>query len=121
MKWMEIQRMYKSEEEYQLMLGKLKEICKQKNMSQYALAKATGMSTSSMSSLMKGETRPYIHSMLMICEALDVSIGELFDNKVSGDDVDEETFTRIYRCLTPEKRKVLKVYMDMLMQYNGEL
>lgn len=26
-----------------------------------------------------------------------------------------------YQCLSPEKKRMLKVYMDMLLQYGGEL
>lgn len=113
--------MYKPEEEYQRMLERLKEICKQRKMTQYALAKATGMSTSSMNSLMKGETKPYIFTLLMICEVLNVSIGELFESRSSGNDENEEILIRIYRNLPPEKQKMLNVYVDMLVQYNGEL
>lgn len=113
--------MYRSEEEYQAMLKRLREICQQKNMTQYALAKVTGMSTSSMNNLMKGVTRPYIYTILMICEALDVSIGELFEHRDSGYEEDEEVLIRAYRCLPPEKRKMLRVYMDMLVKYTGEL
>lgn len=113
--------MYNPEETYQHMLEKLKTICKQKHVSQYALAKKTGMSTSSMSCLMKGKTKPYIYTMLMICDALDVSIGELLEEGNYVYSVDEETFINAYRSLSPEKRKMLKLYMDMLMQYGGEI
>ena len=51
--------MYNPDEDYQAMLTKLKAICKNKNITQYALAKATGMSTSSMSCLMR-EKRNHI-------------------------------------------------------------
>ena len=46
--------MYNPDEDYQVMLAKLKTICQNKNITQYALAKATGMSTSSISCLMRG-------------------------------------------------------------------
>lgn len=110
------------DEEYQIMLNKLKMICKQKNMTQYALAKATGMSISSISNLMKGETRPYIYTLLMICDALNISLGELITDVGSlENDEDEGWLIRNYRCLSPEKRRMLKVYVDMLMQYNGKI
>ena len=56
-------------------IAKLKTICQNKNITQYALAKATGMSTSSISCLMRGETKPYIYTVLTICDALNVTIG----------------------------------------------
>lgn len=113
--------MYNPDEDYQVMLAKLKTICQGKNITQYALAKATGMSTSSLSYLMRGETKPYIYTMLTICDALDVTIADLFEKEASGYDEDVEDLIRAYRCLSPEKKKMLKVYMDMLLQYSGEL
>ena len=113
--------MHKPDEEYQLMLDKLKMICKQKNITHYALAKATGMSTSSISCLMKGKTKPYIYTMLIICDALDVSIAELLENGSFGCDTEEENLIRDFRCLSQEKKRMLRVYADMLLQYNGEL
>ena len=97
--------MYNPDEDYQAMLTKLKAICKNKNITQYALAKATGMSTSSMSCLMRGETKPYIYTVLTICE----------------EDEDVREMIEAYQCLSPEKKRMLKVYMDMLLQYGGEL
>lgn len=46
-------------ETYQKMLTTLQRYCKEKKMTVYALAKATGLSTSSLSNLLKGNTKPY--------------------------------------------------------------
>lgn len=111
--------MYNPDEDYQVMLAKLKTICQNKNITQYALAKATGMSTSSLSCLMRGETKPYIYTVLTICDALNVTIADLLERQ--GDDENLEGLIETYRGLSPEKKKMLKVYMDMLLHYNGEL
>lgn len=111
--------MYNPDEDYQVMLAKLKTICQNKNITQYALAKATGMSTSSLSCLMRGETKPYIYTVLTICDAMNVTIADLLERQ--GDDENLEGLIETYRCLSPEKKKMLKVYMDMLLHYNGEL
>lgn len=113
--------MYNPDKDYQVMLTKLKTICQDKNITQYALAKATGMSTSSLSCLMRGETKPYIYTVLTICDALDVTISDLFEKQASGYDEDVENLIRAYRCLSPEKKRMLKNYMDMLLQYDGKL
>ena len=113
--------MYNPDEDYQAMLTKLKTICKNKNITQYALAKATGMSTSSMSCLMRGQTNPYIYTVLTICDALDVTIADLLEKQASEYDEDVEDLIRAYRCLSPGKKRMLKVYMHMLLQYSGEI
>lgn len=111
--------MYNPDEDYRLMLERLKSICKQKNKTQYAIAKRTGISTSSMSNLMKGDSRPYLYTMLLICDALDISIRELFESNDTGGTAEEEQIITAYRIMSPEKRRALKIYADMLQQYNG--
>ena len=63
--------MYDSEKEYQMMFERLKDICKQRKITNYALAKATNLSNSSISNLMNGKTTPYVDTLLRICSALD--------------------------------------------------
>lgn len=112
--------MYNPDEDYQRVLDKLNAICKQKNMSKYALAKATGMSSSSISSLLNGETKPYVYTMLLICNALEVPMGELFE-KGDFDCETEEQIINAYRSMPPEKQRMLQIYADMLSKYDGEL
>ena len=48
------------DETYQKMLEKLREHCEREKMSIYALAKNTNLSTSSLSNLLNGKTKPYV-------------------------------------------------------------
>lgn len=114
--------MYNPDEEYKEMLNKLISICKQKNVSQYALAKATGMSTSSMSYIMAGRTKPYIYTVLMICSVLNISIGELFEKSdMFVEDGEINNLVNSYRRMSFEKRRLLQLYADMLLQYDEQL
>lgn len=70
---------------------------------------------------MRGETKPYIYTVLTICDALDVTIADLLEKQASEYSEDEEVLIRVYRSLSSEKKRMIKVYMDMLSQYNGEL
>lgn len=106
------------DEEYLLIMERLKHILEQKNMSKYALAKATKMSTSSVNSLMNGKTKPYLYTLLLICETLEVPIVELFEHE-SDRDSTEDWIINAYRSMSSEKRKMLNVYVDMLVQYKG--
>ena len=115
-----IDEMYNPEEDYQRMLNKLNAICKQKNMSKYALAKATGMSSSSMSNLLNGKTKPYLYNMLLICSALEISMGELLEEG-NFDYEDEERIVSAYHIMSPEKQRMLQIYVDMLLHYDGEV
>lgn len=70
---------------------------------------------------MRGETKPYIYTVLTICDALDVTIADLLEKEASEYGEDVENLISAYRCLSPEKKRILKVCMDILLQYSGEL
>lgn len=110
--------MYDSEKEYQIIFERLQNICKQRNITNYALAKATNLSNSSISNLMNGKTTPYVHTLLKICSALGISIAELIgeEEKVNSE---EMLLIQDYRMMSSEKRKLLKLYIDMLAAYKG--
>lgn len=73
--------MYNPNEEYEAMIIKLKQICKEKDISPYALAKKAEISTSTMSYLMSGKTKPELYTILSICNVLQINIGDLFGEK----------------------------------------
>ena len=120
--------MYNPDEECKAMVAALKKLCEQKGMSPHALAKEAGISTSTMSYLMKGKTRPQVYTVLELCNVLGVSINELFDRPntdVSTETgiqyitCDEKKLLDCYRGLSDKKKKLLRIYVDMLRQYEG--
>lgn len=130
--------MYDPEKECKAMIAAIKKICVQKNMTPHALAKEAGISTSTMSYLVNGKTKPQVYTVLLLCNVLGVTISELFDNKVvistanpvSTDfpesglfflTFEEKKLLDCYRDLSNPKRDLLKIYMNMLYQYNDEL
>lgn len=121
--------MYCPDEECRAMIAALKNICKLKNVSPFILAKECGISTSTMSYLLNGKTNPQISTILILCNALGISAGDLFENRKRFDDTDgsemveqyvtQEEMELLYRYrLFSEKKKVLlNTYVDMLSQY----
>ena len=120
--------MYNPDEECKAMVAALKRLCEQKGMSPHALAKEAGISTSTMSYLMKGKTRPQVYTVLELCNVLGVSINELFsrpDTDVTAETgiqyitCDEKNLLDCYRGLSDKKKELLRIYVDMLRQYKG--
>lgn len=120
--------MYNPDEECKAMVAALKKLCEQKGMSPHALAKEAGISTSTISYLMKGKTRPQVYTLLELCNVLGVSINELFDRPntdVSTETgiqyitCDEKKLLDCYRGLSDKKKELLRIYVDMLHQYEG--
>lgn len=118
--------MYNPDEECKEMVAVLKKLCEQRGMSPHALAKKAGISESTMSYIMKGKTKPQVYTVLGLCNALGVRIGDLFDER---DDIsesvgfvtfDEKELVNCYRCLSDQKRELLRIYIDMLQQYEDK-
>jgi transcriptional regulator with XRE-family HTH domain len=72
--------MYDPEQECKVMIKNLKRLCKEKNISANALAIEAGISTSTMSYIMNGKSKPYVYTVLMICNVLGVTVSELFED-----------------------------------------
>lgn len=115
-------RLYAMEvdETYQKMLEKLREHCEREKMSIYALAKNTNLSTSSLSNLLNGKTKPYVYTLLLICDALSISITDLADKDVSMTE-DEKWIISSYRSLSTKKKEMLTTYIKMLSQYEEKM
>lgn len=111
--------MYNPDEECNKLVIKIKKICALKGLSYYSLAKKSHISTSTMHAIIKGKTRPQIYTLLQICNVLEVSIYELFDEDFLGELSEEEKEILFnFQCLTEKKKVLLKIYMDMLKCYN---
>lgn len=118
--------MYDPDEECKAMIAAIKRLCEQKNMSPHALAKEAGISTSTISYLVNGKTKPQVCTVLMLCNVLGVRISDLFDNNVVSTGVqyitcEEEKLLNCYRGLSDRKKELLRIYVDMLRRYDDEL
>lgn len=115
--------MYNPDEECRKIMDSVREICVSQGISQNALAKAAGISNSTMSSLMTGKTSPYVHTLLKICNALGVRLEDVVETgETSGHESNrEETgIQKFYRRLPEYKKEQLCIYMDMLEQYDRD-
>lgn len=122
--------MYDPDEECKAMIATIKRLCEHKNMTPHVLANKAGMSTSTISYLVNGKTKPQIYTIPMLCNVLGVRISDLFDNvattEISGSGIqyityEEEKLLDCYRGLSDKKRELLRIYVDMLRQYEDEL
>lgn len=122
--------MYDPDEECKAMIATIKRLCEQKNMTPHALVKEAGISTSTISYLVNEKTKPQVYTILILCNVLGVRLSDLFDNVATTEifesgiqyiTYEEEKLLDCYRGLSDEKRKLLRIYVDMLRQYENEL
>lgn len=121
--------MYNPDKTCKVMINRIKKICDQKKMTPYTLAKEAGVSTSTVSYLLSGRTKPQVYTLLLLCNVLDVSISELFEYEGSNQFIDisetelqfityeEKELLCKYRDFSYKKREMLKTYVEMLNQY----
>ncbi|MGN0316263.1 MAG: helix-turn-helix transcriptional regulator [Fusicatenibacter sp.] len=125
------------------MIRKIEIYCRKKGMTHNALAKKAGISTSTLSYLLGGKSKPYVYTILQICNALGISLHDLVGDEtksslLSDMEVDADGKLRIeeaeepeesdekrselvlcerYRGLPEQKQKLLLTYLEMLEQY----
>ena len=122
--------MYDPDKECKEMIETVKRLCEQKNITPHAREKQAGISTSTISYLVNGKTKPQVYTVLLLCNVLGVRISDLFDtvatteiseSRVQYITYDEEKLLECYRELSDKKRELLRIYVDMLRQYEDEL
>ena len=134
--------MYNPDKECEAMIEALKKLCQQKNMTPYAVAKEAGSSSSTVSYIMNGRTKPQMYTVLLMCNVLGVTISQLFEEsagtsgtepesacgdgaekqgtepesaceKITGE---EEELLKICRSFSEKKKELLRIYMNTLQQ-----
>ena len=119
--------MYDPAKECEKVIMKLKKICEDKDISYYALAKNTGMSTSTIYNIMSGKNIPQIFTLFKLGNVLGVSINSLIDDSVEIENEemlyqtelpeDDETLLDLYKRLPEIKKEWIRTYIDMVRQY----
>lgn len=115
---------YNPDEECDKLMKNIRTLCELKSMSQHAVAVKADISSSTIHCLMTGKTKPYVHTLFKLCNALDVSVEDILNmdsqiSRINAELTDDEREVLLgYRCLKMNKRERLKEYLKMLQQYN---
>ena len=100
--------MYDPDKECKEMIETVKRLCEQKNITPHALAKQAGISTSTISYLVNGKTKPQVYTVLLLCNVLGVRISDLFDTvattEISESRVQYITYDESYLNVTGNYR-----------------
>lgn len=101
--------MYEPEEECRALVRRIKAMFEIKGTNANKVAKRAGISKSAMSYTLNGRSRPQIYTLLLICNGLGVSMGDLFDDRIieelimSGENMDSEERERLLGILAEEE------------------
>ena len=81
-----------------------------KNYSVNKLATLSGISQSYLRDIELGNKNPTIEILSYICEALNISLREFFDEQTN-----DPLIAKVYR-LTPKQREALLVFLDSILE-----
>lgn len=121
--------MYNSEKVCEKMVCRIEKICQERGITYNMLAQQAGISNSTLSYLLRGKSRPNLHTVLQVCNALDVSIHDLIDETTidsifsemviteSPSVETEQNILQRYQFLSARKQALLELYLDMLEKY----
>ncbi len=120
--------MYNWEQMRVVMKSTINKICQQRNISKNQLAKLSGMSVSTISDLMNDKTMPDLYTVLNICKTLNVTMCDLFALKdecwyMNGQRkndmmiMEERQLSEKWKQLSDEHRRLVLLYMDMILNY----
>lgn len=92
------------EENY--IVERIKQLCEEKNMSQYEVAKRAGITQSSMSNLMNRGSQPRVDTLGKVCHGLGISLAQFFAPPGEYPDLTEEqkAHLRNWDSLSPKEK-----------------
>lgn len=94
---------------------RIKELCKQKNISFYRLSKISGIPQSTLTNILNRGTVPSIYTLEKICHALDISLSLFFaEDKVYDLSCDQEKLIEFYVRLPEEDKRRVLAYIQGL-------
>lgn len=99
-------------------LEQIRKICKEQGISVYKLSKESGIPYSSLNNMFNRNTDPSLSTLTKICRGLNISLSDFFSSAQSNvllinDDMRE--FIQLYTLLPPNKKKLLRAYLDGLV------
>lgn len=95
---------------------RIKELRKQRNMTQAELAETIGIRQESMNRMEKGRYNPSYEVLYELCHALDVSLSDFFSKKASELSSDLQQLMETAKKLTPEERKKLNEFLKVIKE-----
>ncbi len=95
---------------------RIEELCRQRSWSYYRLVKESGISYSTLNSMLNKGTAPSLATLLRICEGFGITPAEFFDKSAQTASLtkEERELLLCYRELSERNRELGAVYLRAL-------
>ena len=77
------------------------------------LANLSGISQSYLREVELGNKNPTVEILSLLCDTLDISLKDFFDDQISGNFFNDPLIAKIYR-LSPDQRKALLCFLETI-------
>jgi len=97
-------------------LERIEELCAERNWSYYKLAKASGITYSTLSTMIIKQNMPTLPTLLKLCNGFGISVTDFFDpgRKLNGLTEDQRECLSLFTALSDEDKKLTIAYMKGL-------
>lgn len=97
-------------------LTRIQELCNERNWSYYQLAKASGITYSTLSTMINKKNMPSLPTLYRLCDGFGISIVEFFEpgRSQSGLTEDQTVLLSLFTLLSEEDKKMAIAYVKGL-------
>jgi len=81
--------MYDPEKECKVVIERIQKICLMRGMTRNELARKAGISNSTLSYIISGKSKPSVYTLLLLCNALNIAIEELFSDYIKNEELEK--------------------------------
>ncbi|MDO4324425.1 MAG: helix-turn-helix transcriptional regulator [bacterium] len=97
-------------------LDRIKELCEERNWSYYQLAKASGITYSTLSTMINKQNMPSLPTLLRLCQGFGISVTDFFEpeKNLSGLTEEQKQCLSLFTTLPEQEKQLAIAYMKGL-------
>ena len=99
-------------------IDRIEQLCGQKQMSRYRLAQKSGISQSSISTLLNRQSVPTIQTLEKICKGLDMTLAQFFseDDELPNLTEDQKRLLTTWNAMNEQEKALVEAYMQGIVR-----
>lgn len=97
-------------------LDRIKELCEERNWSYYQLAKASGITYSTLSTMINKQNMPSLPTLVKLCQGFGISVTDFFEpgKSLSGLTEEQKQCLSLFTALPEQEKQLAIAYMKGL-------
>lgn len=98
-------------------INRIKQLCKARSWTYYRLAKASGITYSTLCTMIHKANYPSVPTLIKICDGFGITVGEFFDENNTSVSVstEEKAFLKKWNELSLSNQIIAEKYIDFLI------